>query len=42
MKTICNKMYVADMYIKVTQCDKMQRACVGDYKSTTASHSCGS
>jgi len=26
MKTIFNKMYVADMYIKVTQYDKMQRA----------------
>jgi len=28
MKTIFNKMYVADMYIKVTQYDKMQRAFV--------------
>ena len=30
MKTIFNKMYVADMYIKVTQYDKMQRAFVRD------------
>ena len=29
MKTIFNKMYVADVYIKVTQYDKMQRAFVG-------------
>jgi len=30
MKTIFNKMYVADMYINVTQYDNMQRAFVGD------------
>ena len=30
MKTIFNKMSVADMYIKVTQYDNMQRAFVGD------------
>ena len=29
MKTIFNKMSVADMYRKVTQYDKMQRAFVG-------------
>ena len=29
MNTIFNKMSVADMYIKVTQYDKMQRAFVG-------------
>ena len=28
MKTIFNKMYVAGMYTKVTQYDKMQRAFV--------------
>ena len=36
MKTIFNKMSVADMYIKVTQYDKMQRAFVGAIKSATA------
>ena len=30
MKTIFNQMYVANMYIKVTQYDQMQRAFVGD------------
>ena len=30
MKTIFNKMYVAEMYINVTQYDKMQRAFVGE------------
>ena len=30
MKTIFNKMSVADMYIKVTQYDNMQRAFVAD------------